>query len=190
MTLEVGYQNRVVGTDLHRADLTRARSRPAEVIDGSSISWSESWWSLSAKTGSESATWPPGTVIVNSFFNIFGSFYNYGYLGFLFCANLLLIISAYAELLPPSWDRFETTGASIPRRPSSKRHAASMKIQQCGMWHQWHPYTPMFNNTSGHHRRPRRGISGFETVVKEDERNDVVDKSLPTGRIGSKWERP
>lgn len=39
------------------------------------------------------------------FFNLLGSFYLYGFFGFLFWANLLLLIVSYIELLPPALRR-------------------------------------------------------------------------------------
>jgi hypothetical protein len=48
----------------------------------------------------------PSIVLSNMvFFNLFGDFTNYGFCGFLFWANLLLLIALYIHFLPPSLRR-------------------------------------------------------------------------------------
>jgi hypothetical protein len=45
----------------------------------------------------------PSVVLSNIvFFNLFGDFTRYGFYGFLFWANLLLLIALYVQLLPPA----------------------------------------------------------------------------------------
>jgi uncharacterized membrane protein YkvI len=49
-----------------------------------------------------------GAAIVMSnvgFFNLFNHFVGYGFCGFLFWANLLLLIASYVVLLPPALRR-------------------------------------------------------------------------------------
>lgn len=50
----------------------------------------------------------PSIVVSNVFFfNLFDNFFGYGFIGFLFWANLLLLIATYVELLPPTLKGFE-----------------------------------------------------------------------------------
>jgi hypothetical protein len=45
------------------------------------------------------------------FFNLFGNFTRYGFFGFLFWANLLLLMALYVQLLPPSLRRVQQSPA-------------------------------------------------------------------------------
>jgi hypothetical protein len=46
------------------------------------------------------------------FFNLFGDFIRYGFYGFLFWANLLLLIASYVQLLPPALQRIQQPPAT------------------------------------------------------------------------------
>ncbi|MGB5531373.1 MAG: glycosyltransferase 87 family protein, partial [Ignavibacteriaceae bacterium] len=49
----------------------------------------------------------PSILVSNVFFfNFFDNFFGYGFIGFLFWANLLLLIATYMELLPPALHGF------------------------------------------------------------------------------------
>jgi hypothetical protein len=55
----------------------------------------------------------PSIVLSNIFFfNIFGDFTGYGFCGFLFWANLLLLMALYVQLLPPVLTRFQQPPAA------------------------------------------------------------------------------
>jgi hypothetical protein len=52
----------------------------------------------------------PSIVFSNIvFFNLFGDFFRYGFYGFLFWADLLLLMAMYVEFLPPALRRFRGT---------------------------------------------------------------------------------
>jgi hypothetical protein len=49
------------------------------------------------------------SIIISNivFFNLIGDFTRYGFSGFLFWANLLLLIALYIQLLPPALKRIQ-----------------------------------------------------------------------------------
>ena len=53
------------------------------------------------------------------FFNLVGGFFNYGFLAFLFWANLLLLIAFYVVLLPPALQHFRVRGRCADRSTSA-----------------------------------------------------------------------
>jgi hypothetical protein len=61
----------------------------------------------------------PSMVFSNIvFFNLFGDFSRYGFYGFLFWADLLLLIALYVELLPTALRRFRGPGVDSGRHTS------------------------------------------------------------------------
>ena len=55
----------------------------------------------------------PSIIVSNIvFFNLIGDRLRYGFLGFLFWADLLLLIASYVELLPPALRRIRTPPAA------------------------------------------------------------------------------
>lgn len=67
----------------------------------------------------------PSVVFSNVvFFNLFGDFFRYGFFGFLFWADLLLLIAMYLELLPPALERFR--GRDIEYR----HHGAGNRVER------------------------------------------------------------
>jgi hypothetical protein len=58
----------------------------------------------------------PSIVFSNIvFFNLFADFFRYGFYGFLFWADLLLLMALYVELLPPALRRFRGTDVEYGR---------------------------------------------------------------------------
>jgi heme exporter protein D len=59
------------------------------------------------------------------FFNLLGDFFRYGFYGFLFWSDLLLLMASYVELLPPVLRRRRQpqVGGSVP--VSRSRHSAA-----------------------------------------------------------------
>ena len=61
----------------------------------------------------------PSMILSNIvFFNLFGDFSRYGFYGFLFWADLLLLIALYVELLPTALRRFRGTDVGSGRHTS------------------------------------------------------------------------
>jgi hypothetical protein len=59
------------------------------------------------------------------FFNLFDNFSGYGFAGFLFWANLLLLIASYVELLPPALRRFRGVDVEHGRNAPMNRPAVA-----------------------------------------------------------------
>jgi hypothetical protein len=55
------------------------------------------------------------------FFNLFGDFYGYSFFGFLFWADLLLLVALYVELLPPALRRFRVPWIQNQRDDTSTK---------------------------------------------------------------------
>jgi hypothetical protein len=63
----------------------------------------------------------PSIVFSNIvFFNLFGDFFRYGFYGFLFWADLLLLMALYVELLPSALRRFRGTDVEYARHAPMK----------------------------------------------------------------------
>jgi hypothetical protein len=61
----------------------------------------------------------PSVVLSNIvFFNLFGDFSRYGFYGFLFWADILLLIALYVEILPATLRRSRGTGVDSLRHNS------------------------------------------------------------------------
>jgi hypothetical protein len=68
----------------------------------------------------------PSIVVSNIvFFNLFDDFAGYGFYGFLFWANLLVLIASYVELLPPALRRFRGTDVEYGRHAPINRPAVA-----------------------------------------------------------------
>jgi hypothetical protein len=74
----------------------------------------------------------PSVVVSNIvFFNLFHDFIRYGFYGFIFWADLLLMMALYVELLPPALRRFRGTGVEYGREvPMNHPRAPSPQIRE------------------------------------------------------------
>ncbi|UCH83330.1 MAG: DUF2029 domain-containing protein, partial [Candidatus Latescibacterota bacterium] len=96
----------------------------------------------------------PSIVLSNIvFFNLFGDFSGYGFYGFLFWADLLLLIAIYVEILPAALRRFQATGVDSGRHTSVSLRCLTFLYRRASSPPKRYPAAP---------RRPRsaagRGI--------------------------------
>jgi hypothetical protein len=78
------------------------------------------WWLLEGKKATVVTCFLllPSIVFSNIvFFNLFGNFMHYGYFGFLFWANLLLLIATYIQLLPTALSEIQKLPAANTVNP-------------------------------------------------------------------------
>ena len=104
--------------------------------EGTDVAWKhpyEDTWRKQTLKGRAAVTLFLVTSIVISnivFFNLFGDRYHYGFYGFIFWADLLLLMASYIELLPPALRQIRmTSGGNVlsgALRPHEQAGGANM----------------------------------------------------------------